>query len=304
MPLFDLSGAVPRPFRRIQSNADVYEAEIETLFWGDLETFAGEALFAVARQARIPGGGIPDIVALDAAGRVVVVEIKRNVDRSQLSQCLEYAGWARRASLDDLASIYHAGPTAFFSDWQEFTSTDAPRVLNRVPRLILVARTFDGRTESALEYLADSGVPVKLISVVFYEDASGGRIMDVNNGADAILPVDLAAPPLERDRVGIERRTSTKAYMGITLTDLLEADLIEPNERIEWIRPQVGERHEGTIRGDGLVVTPGGRTFTSLSMAADGLAGGSHNGWEVWKVPRLGGVRMLDVRQQLMDSSE
>lgn len=92
VPLFDISGAAVRPFRRLSSNADVYEREIETLFWDDLETFTGEPLFALARQPRLPGGGIPDIVSLDAAGRVVVIEVKRDIDRGQLAQCLEYAG--------------------------------------------------------------------------------------------------------------------------------------------------------------------------------------------------------------------
>ena len=66
---------------------DPYEREIEALAWSNLEAFTGEALFPVARQARISGGGIPDILALDESGRVVVIEVKRDMDRSQLAQC-------------------------------------------------------------------------------------------------------------------------------------------------------------------------------------------------------------------------
>lgn len=300
MPLFDLSGSTPKPFRRLVSDAEVYESEIEDLFWSDLETFAGEPLFAVARQARIRGGGIPDIVALDQTGRVVVIEIKRDVDRGQLSQCLEYAGWARQASLDDLASLYHDGQEAFFGDWQEFTETESPRVLNRVPRLVLVARTFDGRTESALNYLADSGVPVKIVTVLYYADTAGRRILDVNNGADAGVPMPTGTTPVAPSggSAGASRN-----FVGITLSDLLEAGLIEPEERIEWTRPQVGQHFVAHVMDDGTVVTEDGSTFTSLSMAADDLTGGSHNGWEVWKVPRLGGVRMIEVRQRLIRSA-
>jgi hypothetical protein len=43
---------------------------------------------------------------MDSSGRVVVIEVKRDIDRGQLAQCLEYAGWARSASLDELGSLY------------------------------------------------------------------------------------------------------------------------------------------------------------------------------------------------------
>ena len=50
------------------------------------------------------------MVALDHAARVIVIEIKRDVDRGRLAQCLEYAGWARTTNLDELAGMYHRGP--------------------------------------------------------------------------------------------------------------------------------------------------------------------------------------------------
>jgi len=294
-------GPSPKPFQRVSTTSDIYESEIESLFWDDLESFTGEPLFAVGRQAKISGGGIPDIVALDSAGRVVVIEIKRNVDRTQLSQCLEYAGWARQASLDELAGIYHSGEAAFFSDWREFTGTESPMVLNRLPRLVLVARSFHGRTESALHFLTDNGVPVKVITVVFYEDSAGARIADVNNGADTL--VSTSPPDPSKPDMLATGGVRAKAYIGVTLTDLLEANLIHPGELIEWIRPQVGEHHRARIEPGGLVVVESGGSYASLSMAADSLSGGSHNGWDVWKAPRLGGLRMTELRQQFLKTA-
>ncbi len=93
------------PFKRQAIAAGVYEAEIELLLWDNLEELTGDNLFRVARQATLPSGGRPDVLALDATGRVVVIEVKRDVDRHQLAQALEYAGWARTTNLDTLASI-------------------------------------------------------------------------------------------------------------------------------------------------------------------------------------------------------
>ncbi len=56
--------------------------------------------------------------------------------------------------------MYHGGPQSFFEDWREFTSTPTPQRVQRDPRLVLVARSFDGRTRQALEFLVQRGLPV------------------------------------------------------------------------------------------------------------------------------------------------
>jgi len=298
VPLFALTPEGVKPFRRLNSSVDIYEHEIETLFWDNLEAFSGEPLFAVARQARLPGGGIPDLLALDAQGRVVVIEIKRDVDRGQLAQCLEYAGWARSTNLDEIAGLYTHGPQRFFTDWQQFTDTSTPVLLERIPRITLVARSFDDRTGSALDFLRESGVPLRLIRVVFYEDARGDRIVDVDAGDLEQLTSSVAA----RVSAGLTRPagapTRSRSLIPVTLSDLLEAGVLVAEENIVWRRPQSGEVHNAIIRGSGEVIVQDGRNFTSLSTAADTLSGGSHNGWECWTVPRLGNVKIGLLRSQ------
>jgi len=108
MPLFEIDEHDELiPFRQLRGGAELYEREIEDLLWDNVEEFSGESLFPVARQPRVGAGGRPDVVALDEKRSVVVVEIKRDVDRGQLAQCLEYAGWARKTSLDELARDFH-----------------------------------------------------------------------------------------------------------------------------------------------------------------------------------------------------
>ena len=89
MPLFEIDDEQLVPFRRVQAGPELYESEIEDLMWADLEAFMGEALFPVRRQATIGDGLKPDIIALDRDGHVVVIEIKRDIERKQLAQCLE-----------------------------------------------------------------------------------------------------------------------------------------------------------------------------------------------------------------------
>ena len=153
MPLFESVDGQLRPMRPVRPGADLYEAEIEALIWSNLEAFYGTDLFPIARQPTIATGGRPDVLAIDEAGQVVVVEVKRSIERSQLAQCLEYAGWARRTNLDELSGLYHGGPEQFFADWLEFTGTPTPMVINPSPILLLVAQDFDSRTSDALDFL-------------------------------------------------------------------------------------------------------------------------------------------------------
>jgi hypothetical protein len=180
VPRFEIQGPDELiAFRSLRGGAELYEKEIEDLLWTNLDELLGESLFPVARQPALPEGGRPDIVGLDGQGRVVVVEVKRDVARGQLAQCLEYAGWARTTNLQDLAAMYHGGRNAFFAAWQDFTESEAPPPVGRSVRLILVARDFQGRTGSALDFLVEHGLPVLLIRVALYEDAAGRRFLDV-----------------------------------------------------------------------------------------------------------------------------
>jgi hypothetical protein len=140
-------------------------------------------------------------------------------------------------------------------------------------------------------------VPVKLISVVFYEDASGKRIVDVNNGGD--VTGAHVSPPSDPNS-STPRRYPTRTNITVDLSDLLEAGILRVDEPIEWRRPQLGQIFKAKITPSGAVVTEDGRPFTSLSTAADSLAGGSYNGWECWTVPRRNGVKIGLFRAELV----
>ena len=212
--------------RARKGGAELFEKEIEDLLWANLEEFTGEVLFPVKQQAKLPSGGTPDIVALDKSGRVVVFEVKRDVDRRQLAQCLEYAGWARTANLGELAGLYHGGQQGFWSDWQDFTDSATPVVVNPNPRLVLVARDFQQRTESAFEFLVENRVPVTLVRVTIYVDESGRRFVDVEGDHE----IEISAGGEQKDKTTDYTRINGKP---IKLADLLDAGRLEEGEPLE-----------------------------------------------------------------------
>ncbi|HEX2072044.1 MAG TPA: hypothetical protein VHF90_10405 [Thermoleophilaceae bacterium] len=298
MALFEIgdgNGLVP--FRHLKGGTELYEREIESLVWDNLDDFLGGSLFRVARQPQIGSGGRPDIVGLDAAAHVVVIEIKRDVDRRQLAQLLEYAGWARSAGLDELARIYHLGAHRFFEDWQEFTESQVPLTISRPPRLVLVAREFHGRTAGAFEYLAENRVPIEVVEVSLYEDEQQRRFVDV--GLDAVEPQD------EPSGAVLERDGRVHTLLGgrrVRMVDLLDAGLLSPGQELIWERPRLGEIYRAHVTDNGSIRLEDGRTFSSPSTAATKAADiPAYDGWLAWKAD---GVLLKDLRNQLVQAVE
>lgn len=299
MPLFEIGDDQLVPFRRVQAGPDLYEQEIEDLLWSNLDDFVGNPLFPVTRQAQIGGGLRPDIVALDGEGRVHIIEVKRDVDRRQLAQCLEYAGWARETSLDEIAGLFNGGSDAFFAAWTEFTETASPRLIRQPPQVVLVARDFDERTDSALAYLTENGLPITVLRVVLYEDQDHRRFIDVEADhepdfdAAEIGQIPGSSPSPARYEIDGRR---------VTITDLLDAGLLQAGDSLTWDRPRVGTTYAATITDAGAIMLPDGRVFSSPSRAAMEAADvPAYDGWYAWRTED--DERLVDLRDQLLAGS-
>jgi hypothetical protein len=219
------------PFQRQAISSGVYEREIEDLLWDNLEELTGENLFRVARQPTLPSLGRPDVLALDKQGRIVVIEVKRDVDRGQLAQALEYAGWARNVGLDELASRYHGGAASFWEDWLEFTETATPTLVLRQPQLMLVARSFEPKTAQALEFLLENKLPVKLLKVAFYADEDGHRFLNVeweNEPETALSSGTQASIPTTASGTATD-------FLEVTLGEV--AQVVGAPKDLVWVRP-------------------------------------------------------------------
>lgn len=86
-----------------------------------------------------------------------------------------------------------------------------------------------------------------------------------------------------------------KAFYGVSLRDLIDANLVIVGDRLTGERS--GERFTAEVIEGGRLRLADGRVFDSLSGAADHLTGRSNNGWEFWSVDRAGGTKELaDIR--------
>lgn len=298
MPLYEVTDEELVPFRRISSGSDLYEREIEDLMWDNIEAFTGDALFRVCRQPTLATGGRPDIVALDRNGRVHVIEIKRDIDRGQLAQCLEYAGWAKGTNLDELAGMFHEGQDEFFSAWTEFTESTAPQLVNNNPRLILVARDFDDRTAGALDFLTDSNLPISVLRVTVYEDQERRRFVDIDSDHEPEWEVaNITAEAVASGRSPVHLKIDGRR---VQISDLMDHGLLAADESLTWHRPRTGVTYSVTVTDTGGLRLDSGAVVSSPSRAAMDVAGvGSYDGWTAWK--NTDGVLLNELRRKLLD---
>ena len=94
--------------------------------------FGGEEVLVIAQS--VSGLSMADILALDAEGRLVIVEIKRDwSDRATVGQLLEYAADKTQSAYEDLEELYRQYWTRNHSEEQYVPLLDRFSRFNRRP---------------------------------------------------------------------------------------------------------------------------------------------------------------------------
>jgi hypothetical protein len=177
VPLFEVEGERPHlvrtPGSGVGSGAHrVVESHIDGLL--------GEQIFPVA-----PGAGPdePHLLALDATGAPVVVELVAELDEAALARALDHAGAAGRMTRAQLAARYHAGPQAFQRDVAEFY--DSVPMTRTQPgrggaRLIVICQEARQDVLNAIDFLRQPTMPVEVLRMGVLHGADGRRFIDVS----------------------------------------------------------------------------------------------------------------------------
>ena len=139
-------------------------------------------LLLIGRQVLTGYGKFIDLLAMDADGNLVVVELKRDkTPRDIVAQVLDYGSWVRTLEDEDIASVF-ADYVAKYYPEEAATSLDQafcdrfkvgkmPEALNESHELVIVAGELDDSTERIVSYLADEyGVAVNAVFFRFFRD--------------------------------------------------------------------------------------------------------------------------------------
>jgi hypothetical protein len=159
------------------------EGKLEDILDHDI-TILDPRLMVIGRQVATAFGKFIDLLAMDADGKLIVIELKRDrTPREVVAQLLDYGSWVRTLQDEDIASIfdtylskYHpkqigTGLDQAFCD--RFGMGEMPETLNEGHELVVVASELDDSTERIVTYLADEyGAAINAVFFRFFKDSS------------------------------------------------------------------------------------------------------------------------------------
>jgi hypothetical protein len=134
----------------------------------------------VGRQVPTPSGPL-DLLGLDAEGRLVVIENKRDrTPREVLAQTIDYAAYISTLAFDDVAAIYEGYRLRAGADQTDLAEVYEERFGEQLdaiaypPQMLIVASRLDDSTERMIAFLAEGfGVPV---NAALFQPFAGGLL--------------------------------------------------------------------------------------------------------------------------------
>ncbi len=170
-----------RLVERAASELGVMEKSLENFLSDDpTRLFPREQILVIGQS--ISGQGMADILALDASGGLILVEVKRDwSDRATVAQLLEYAASfadVTYEALNEEAQRYTKwGGGELIDEFRKFADNpkfEAKR-LGQSQRIFIVAPDFDETLKSIVKWLSGYGVPISLLPFRLFAD-EGGRL--------------------------------------------------------------------------------------------------------------------------------
>lgn len=157
------------------------EKKLEDILAKDI-SILGQNLLLIGRQVSTAFGKFIDLLAMDADGNLIVIELKRNrTPREVVAQLLDYGSWVRNLEDEDIAGIFDDYLKKYDPDrtvasldqvfCKKFNIKRMPETLNESHELVVVASELDDSTERIINYLAEEyGVAINAIFFRFFKD--------------------------------------------------------------------------------------------------------------------------------------
>jgi len=157
------------------------EELIERWIEGDV-SILGDDLLLIGRQVNTDFGGTLDLLAIDAAGDLVVLELKRGrTPREVTAQVLDYASWVDALSSEQvliIANEYLGKTGPLEPAFQRKFRSDLPETLNGDHRMVVVASEIDPSTERIIHYLSEChGVNINAATFQHFRSENGESIL-------------------------------------------------------------------------------------------------------------------------------
>ncbi len=180
MPVEQAIWKITKDPMRLREESLETENLLEELITRDV-SILNENWLLIGRQVSTGFNSYIDLLALDAAGTLIVIELKRaKTPREVVAQAIDYASWAEHLEASQLAEIYDKFSTKYLkkSDTlnnavrSKFGTSVTEDDINQTHQIVVVGSELDSSTERIVQYLSDKNIP---INVLFFRVFSDGE---------------------------------------------------------------------------------------------------------------------------------
>ena len=155
------------------------ESRLEDWLMADLGLL-GQRLLIIGRQVPTEFGGYIDLLALDASGDLVIIELKRDrTPREVTAQLLDYASWAAELSAERIVAIAERQiGSSLDTAFRQTFDADLPEVINAGHKLLVIGSTIDAASERIIRYLSDRhGVNINAVTFQYFRLPGGDEVL-------------------------------------------------------------------------------------------------------------------------------
>ena len=134
----------------------------------------------IGRQVRTSYDKLIDLLAMDANGSIIIVELKRNkTPRDVVAQAIDYASWVVDQTDSDIVDVYRAfadkyqrpHPTLDVAFEVKFHTPLTDITINDSHQMVVVATELDASTERIIDYLSEhGGIGINALFFTAFED--------------------------------------------------------------------------------------------------------------------------------------
>lgn len=162
-----------------QSHLDL-EVRIEQWLRNDISILSPD-LLVIGQQVQTASGGLIDLLCINQAGDLIVVELKRDkTPREVTAQVLDYGSWVVDLSHERVMAIAEDYLHGRFEEAfkTRFSNSDLPETLNDNHALMVVASQIDPSSERIIKYLSRVyGVNINAATFQYFRDADGSELL-------------------------------------------------------------------------------------------------------------------------------
>ena len=147
--------------KKLQSSGMADESVLEDMIMKDVSILNPDWLL-LGRQVRTQFDKYIDLLAMDANGSVIIIELKRDrTPRAVVAQVIDYASWVRTLDDSDIAEIYRDFAERYNQPYQTiddafqatFGIVPTGDLINSAHQMVVVATELDASTERIIGYL-------------------------------------------------------------------------------------------------------------------------------------------------------